>query len=243
MNRQFRAAALSFGLALAAPAAHAAPIVGTFTGSAAGQGLDLEGDFDYALTMNQSAHGLAVGDARFTTATATAGVSLDYGTMNQNWYNATYTGSAADLALGQVMNTVIWSFANGGLSMGLTMGGLTIGNSYKVQLLFGEGCCSRGFDIWQDGQQLVDDFSPSALAGIGNGSRSAFLSNTFTATSTSVVFEFGGSAPYGDNNPLLNALTLESLDAVAQVPEPASLGMLAAGLGLIGFLRRKGRAV
>jgi hypothetical protein len=195
MKKQFNALVLGCGLALAASAAHATPIVGTFTGSAADQGLDLEGDFTYALTVNPFADGIRVGDARFTDAASTAGVVLDHQSMNQSWYNATYTGSAADLALGQVMNSVVWSYANGGVSMVLSMGGLTVGNDYKVQLLFGESCCSRGFDIWQDGQELVSDFSPSALAGIGNGVRSAFVGNTFTATSTSVIFGFGGEAP------------------------------------------------
>jgi hypothetical protein len=45
------------------------------------------------------------------------------------------------------MNSVVWSYANGGVPMVLSMSGLTVGNDYKVQLLFGEGCCSRGFDI------------------------------------------------------------------------------------------------
>lgn len=228
-------------MALAGSITSAAPIAGTFTGSAAGQGLDLQGNFTYALTMNSFAHGTVVGDASFTDAHATAGVALGHDAMNQSWYNPTYTGSVADLALGQVMNSVIWSYANGGVSMSMVMSGLIVGNSYKVQLLFGEGCCSRGFDIYQDGALMIDDFSPSALAGIGNGSQSSYFSNTFTATSTSVTLGFGGSAPYGDNNPLLNAATLEALDDVVAVPEPASFGMLFAGLAMIGFMRRKGR--
>lgn len=195
MKKQYSAFVLGFGLALSASAAHAAPIVGTFTGSAADQGLDLEGDFAYALTVNPFAHGIRVGDLRFTHAAATAGVALEHQNMNPGWYNATYTGSAADLALGQVMNSVVWSYANGGASVVLRMNGLSVGNDYKVQLLFGESCCSRGFDIWQDGQELVSDFSPSALAGIGNGARSAFVGNTFTARSTSATFGFGGQPP------------------------------------------------
>jgi hypothetical protein len=240
MKKQ-HALVLGVSLALAASAAHAAPIVGTFTGSAAGQGLDLEGNFDYALTMNRLAKGLTIGDAVFTDAAATAGVSLVRQNLAQGWYNPTYSGSAADLRLGQVMNSAIWNQASGGLSMSMTLGGLVVGNIYKVQLLFGEGCCGRGFDIWQDDAELVDNFSAAAVAGINKPSTSAVVSTTFMATATSVRFRFGGLARvYGDNNPILSAATLEALGAPpAQVPEPASFGLLAGGLGLIGFLRRK----
>lgn len=243
MKKHYGALALALGLALAASAAQAAPVVGSFTGSADDAGLDLAGNFDYALTMNPFANGLRVGDATFTHAAATAGVSLMHQNFNQSWYNPTYTGTAADLRLGQVMNSVIWSMASEGQSLGMTLDGLVVGNTYKVQLLFGEGCCSRGFNIFQDGDLLVEAFSPSALSGIASGARSAFVSNTFTATATSLNVSFGGFVrEYGDNNPILSAATLEALEAApAQVPEPASLGMLAAGLGLMQLLRRKHR--
>lgn len=240
MKKHLSALALGFGMALAASVSSAAPIVGTFTGSAAGQGLDLQGNFSYALTVNAAAAGLQVGNATFTNAASTAGATL---TSDQTAAIAlpTYSGSAEDLKLGQVMQNLVWSYAGQQPGVSLTLGNLTVGQNYKIQLLFGESCCARGFDVFQDGALLVDNFSTSSV-GINNTLMSTFISNEFMATSNSVVFSFGGTASmFGDNNPVFHAATLEALDGAVQVPEPASLGLLLGGLGLIG-LRRKARA-
>lgn len=241
MKKQLCALALGVGMAVTGSMAFAAPVVGTFTGSASGQGLDLQGNFQYALTMNSAATGLQVGDATFTSPFATAGAALTH----QFWTSVplpTYTGSAADLKLGQVMQQQVWSTAGATPEVTLTLGNLVAGQTYRVQLLFAESCCSRAFDIYQDGALMVDDFSASALVGIGNTFESAVFSNEFVAASNAVFFRFGGTAAgFTDNNPILNAATLESLDVLqVEVPEPAPFGMLAAGLATIGFMRRKG---
>jgi hypothetical protein len=241
MKKHLSALALGFGMALAASVSSAAPIVGTFTGSAAGQGLDLQGSFNYALTVNGAAAGLQIGDASFTNAAATAGAVLTH-QMTSSIAQPTYSGSADDLKLGQVMRNLVWSNAGQQPGVSLTLGNLTVGQTYKVQFLFGESCCARGFDVFQDGALLVDNFSTSS-AGINNTLVSTFLSNEFMATSNSVVFSFGGSASmFGDNNPVFHAATLEALDGAVQVPEPASFGLLLGGLAMLGLRRRKGRA-
>lgn len=242
MKKQLCALALGVGMAVTGSMAFAAPVVGVFTGSASGQGLDLQGNFQYALTMNPAAAGLQVGDATFTDANATTGATLTHQSFTSVAL-AAYTGSPADLSLGQIMQQQVWSYAGELPELTLTLGNLVAGQTYRVQLLFAESCCSRGFDIFQDGALMVDDFSASALVGINNTLVGAVFSNEFIAASNSVFFRFGGTAAgFMDNNPILNAATLESLDVrQGEVPEPASFGMLAAGLAMIGYLRRKGQ--
>lgn len=229
-------------IVVASTVAHAQVTISTFTGSAAGQGLDLQGNFNYALTFNPNAAGTTLGDAKFTNAFTTSGVTLGNQNYIQNWYPGNYTGSANDIALGHVMQSIIWSNSNGNADsqvVTLSMSGLTLGQTYKTQLLFAEDCCNRGFNVYQDGTKIARELSPYTLTGnrTFNGTESVVLMDTFTATSSSTTFGFGGMSPlHPDNNPILNAATLENVSAV---PEPGSYSMLLAGLGLMGFMARK----
>ena len=40
------------------------------------------------------------------------------------------------------------------------------GTQYRLQLLFAEKCCSRGYDVFVEDIMLVDDFSPQAVQSI-----------------------------------------------------------------------------
>lgn len=243
MSHHVTRIAAAMAVALCASLAQAAPTVGVFTGSAPGQGLDLQGDFTYALTMNPGAAGVTLGDATFTNAFTTAGVGLGYANYIGNWYPAGYEPGT----LGAVMQSIIWTPANGAADsqvVTLSLSNLQVGQTYKVQLLFAEACCARGFDIYQDGVKQADDVSPYALTGgvAYNPNQSAVFSNTFVATASTVVFGLGGQAAYGDNNPILNAATLESIPSA--VPEASAYGMTLAGLLVVGALvQRRRRAL
>ena len=221
----------TFALVSASAASQAAPLAAALNNG----NVDLTGNFVYALTMNPQAAGTTVGNATFTSAFSTAGASVSHQNYIQNWHS----GAAANAAgLGAVMQSIIWSGGADAEVVQLSMANLQIGTSYKAQLLFGENCCDRGFDIFQNGVKVADDFSPFGLTG-NNYTGSAIWADTFVATSTSVVFGLGYYGGHGDSNPILNAATLEQMPSVA-VPEPGSLSLLLLGLGAMGvWVRRK----
>ncbi len=200
--------------------------------------LDLSGNFSYALTLTPGAAGTVIGDATFTDAFETPGAAVVAQNYIGGWHPQTFTGSADDVKLASVMSSISWSWANGSADsqvVTLTMSGLTVGNTYQAQLMFGEQCCDRGFNAYRDGAAIFSNVSPFGMTGDYTGS--AFLTDTFVATSTSVVYGLGGSdALHGDNNPILNAATLENVTAV---PEPESYALLLAGLGLLALMARR----
>ena len=102
------------------------------------------------------------------------------------------------------------------------------GMKYRLQLLFLERCCSRGFDILVDGQRVAEKFAPERdQGGISATASAAIVSYDFTARSNSVLIELDGEQTstcgaqqifsgnevqdcgFPDNNPILNAFTIE----------------------------------
>ena len=75
------------------------------------------------------------------------------------------------------------------------MSSLQPGQSYKLSLLFHEQCCSRGFDISANGEQIVDEYSPQRDQGgtSGGGRPGAFVNYDFTASSATLELTLQGS--------------------------------------------------
>ena len=217
---------------LLASSVHATVIVGTFTGADVGEGLDFSGQFEYAVNA-RGPGGMTIGDAVFTDDAA-AGVTLMAQHEILSWHAANYGASADDDALESVMRSIRWS-QSGTDVMTIDLANLIVGNDYSFQMLFAESCCTRGFDIFAEGSMIVDNFAPYTLqGGTNNTSIGAFVRYDFTAADSILNIAFGGSAPFSDNNPIINAFTLEN---TSSVPEPTTIALL--GLGLLALRMRK----
>lgn len=198
--------------------------------------LDFQGQFLYALSMNPGAAGVAIGDATFRYLLGgVSGAAVSYQYYIQSWHPFNYGAGTDNTNLGTVMRSIVWNNgSNSGTVVNLTLSNLTVGQTYKAQLLFAEACCDRGFDVYRNGLKIADNVSPYVLSG-NNYYGSAVVTETFVASSTSVTFGLGYNGGRSDINPILNAATLETVS----VPEPAPLGLLAGALGLTMVARRR----
>lgn len=207
-------------------------VVTTGTFSTAGQ-LDLSGTFDYAVSVGGPG-GQTVGSAAFT-ADNVPGVRVGAeNIITGTWTPQDFTGTPDDTALGQAMSSIRWSetlHTQDGLSLDLAV---TPGQEYKLQLLFMEGCCDRGFDVSLEGVLSVRDFNPGALGATALNETGAVITYNFIAGDDSLNVMLDGFATgFTDKNPILNAFTLE------RIPEPGSAALaLLAGAALIRRRRR-----
>ena len=182
----------------------------TFTGGDPGEGLDFTGDFVYAIDI-KGPGGVTIDDAVFT-SDGTSGFTVSAQYSNAAWKDRPNFGfSFNDAALELLMHSIRYSVSP--TPMTVTME-VVEGNEYRLQLLFYEQCCYRGFDVLVDGVRIVDEFSPQIEQGGPTGSSrpGAAIYHEFVATgSTTTVTLDGISAAFGDTNPILNAVTLERI--------------------------------
>ena len=93
------------------------------------------------------------------------------------------------------------------------------GQEYKLQMLFTESCCDRGFDIFLDEEVLVDDFviyehHLDDIWNINSREDGVLITHEFTAASDLLFLQLGTDAEdFPDNNGHISALTLEILGA------------------------------
>ncbi len=188
-------------------------ILGGFTGGDADDGLDLDGAFLYAFSIlpNTPATG-KVRDAVFTSENV-PGVTVANATSQiAAWYNPDFGDTDNDNNLERIVGNI----RHGGGGANIRLANLVVGRKYKLQLMFGEACCSRGMDIYVDGKLIADEFAPFEYMGeINNPAQAAFASYEFTAAKDVVIIQTLGSTVttewYTDRNPIINAVTLEDL--------------------------------
>ena len=177
--------------------------------------LDLEGDFLYAINVGGPAQ--TVGEVQFVSdQEEISGVSWMAQHSFEEWLTKTDLGAGAD---NEALATVLWSIRwsrvaeePGGVSYELS--NLDPDKRYKLQLLFAEKCCERGFDVTVNGETIVQSFSPDIVqsqAG-GRASAGAALVYTFSSDSATLTIDLDGmNADFPDRNAMLSGITLEQI--------------------------------
>lgn len=188
--------------------------IGAFTGGDVGEGLDFSGQFAYAVDVG-GIGGQVVGDAEFTDGSEfgiddgeSEGVFITDANEIPDWHTvADYGESDNDIELASVMQSIRWNVPPG-VEIDVDV---VEGEQYKLQLLFAESCCDRGFDISIEDELAVDDFNVQLLQeGINNGEQGVYFTHTFVAGDDTLNILLGGANPNApDNNPILNGFTLE----------------------------------
>lgn len=193
--------------------------VANFTGGDVGDGLDLDGSFLYALNIGTNGAPGLIRDANFT-VDSVPGVTFSTQFEIPNWNTAVNLGTTSnDNALEIALASIRWSSGIDGIlpdDVTLSLTDLEVGGNYKLQLLFAEACCpARGFDVFVDGAQIADDFRPGVVQNAPRVNTGALIIYEFTATSSTINILMNtqsiADAGITDLNPILNALTLESL--------------------------------
>eukprot|EP01052_Picozoa_sp_SAG31_P046068 SAG31_NODE_8662_length_1411_cov_0.836890_2_plen_211_part_00 len=194
---------------------------GTFTGADEGEGLDFSGQFIYAVDVGGRG-GVTIGDAVFTADSETQDVTIMADNKIANWALATegpldWGDSRDDDALETIMQSVRWSASPSTIVIivPLNVGhGPGVGIEYRLQLLFHEECCDRGFNVLVNGQMVMEGYSPQRDQGglSGGGRPGAYINYDFVATTPQLMIQLSGGstaedAQFADTNPILNAFT------------------------------------
>lgn len=213
--------------------------ISQFTGGDIGEGLDLDGNFEYAVNLRGPAVGL-VRDANFT-ADNVPGVTVDAQFEILQWGARNYGNTSNDNNLEIVMESLRFSAAPNDVTVDLA--NLTIGNKYKGQLLFVEQGWDRGFNVLAENTILAPDFSPLILQGGAPASTNTgvVISFEFTAMDETLnILLDQASSIFPDENPIIQGLTLEEIENIESVPEPSIVvGLLILGGIALGTSKKK----
>jgi len=211
----------SGGIAVGADKIFGDGVPHTFSGPEPGLGLDLQGNFIYAVNVGTNGAPGFIGDANFTAETV-SGVTVTtrsnaLGTIN-NWVTNNFGATPDDIHLNQAMDSIHW--AQGPDYLQVYLAGLQTGTSYQLQLMFIEQGYNRVFDVNFNGATLTSNFR---LTDYGPYLTPIVIPHVFTATNSTALIELGGGVGAGFHDPILSAFTLEALAPVVATPVPFQL--------------------
>ena len=205
------------------------PVIRAFSGGDPGEGLDMEGEFVYAVDVGTAGAGMqTILDATFTAEAATPGATVV--STQQDSAIVEFGDSANDNALESLVSTGRWADGTTNITIDLDV---DTGQEYVLQLMFVEGWNATGpgirqFNIDVDGVNLATNFDITSITGPQQLNRGA-TPPVETPNPMGAVVEYQFTAP--DNvtnivlshgavdNPRIEAFTLRFFDPnTAPVP-------------------------
>ena len=227
-------------LLVCAPWSHGQEI-GNFTGGDPGEGLDLDGEFVYAVNIGAPSDDVwTVNGVDFTSDDATDGFEAIWTNeiRDGSWAQPIYGTSDSDLALEDVMSTILWANTGdgGGDPLDIEMD-VQAGTSYKLQMMFTESCCNRAFNVSVEDEIIAEEFAIHEnhleWDGVGNWNIASredgvLITYEFVANDNTLNIALGGEASWPDhpdNNGHMSALTLEVGGGTALQPGDANMDL------------------
>lgn len=183
------------------------------------RGLDLSGDFLYALDIGSDVVTGRAGDAVFT-ADNTIGATVTAASRTGDWTRIDFGVPGEE---NTVLEAVCRSIRKGDSTnanparrdLQVQLANLIPGRPYKLQLIFAEAeDRDRRFDVRVGGVKIMDDFATVGAQGAGNVGRTASaIVHEFIATDAVLSIMLDGTDVSGgvDHDPILAGLTLEQL--------------------------------
>ena len=205
------------------------PVASTFTGGDIGEGLDLDGDFLYAVNVRGPSVP-AIRDATFLDEASVPNVVLTSNANILNWQTPAFGSTSNDDNLEVVMQSIRHGNADPGF-VNAVLNGLTPGTSYKLQLLIYENNPNRRTGILFDGVTIAQDYTGGIALNVGGVFTLEFLA---TATSHTVRLDSTTTTAAYDGNPVLQALSLEQNTGYTGPTGKGTLNAIAGNLRLNG---------
>ncbi|MGB8166856.1 MAG: choice-of-anchor Q domain-containing protein [Chthoniobacteraceae bacterium] len=193
-------------------------------GVGAARGLDLAGNFLYAVNVGTNGAVGQIGDANFT-ADNVAGVTVTAGFEVPAWGAREFGSSAEEDRLEQVFRSIRFDGPTAGVKVDAA--NLVPGRTYQLQLLIADApSYDRAFDVSVNGTKIIPLYNTNLAQGANFKPYAASaIVHTFTAP-TSTLNVTLATTTFGtfDPNPILNGFTLEEIPTAATAPliSPAS---------------------
>jgi hypothetical protein len=172
---------------------------GIVTGGDDGEGLDMCGTFTYAVCIGLGVcGGQTVRDASFTNDDSTDGFAIVATYLLTTWGAAsTFGDTDDDAALIELHAGIRWSGKGETFTVDMDV---VPDTPYRLQMLFQEKCCQRGWDVEVEGILIAENISPVDIVGSQDMSAAAQLTLDYVSTDDKLSVVFGGvSEAHGDS--------------------------------------------